>query len=129
MELWTAIRWAGKLCFGGFFLLGGLQHFTQYKSMVAYGQTKGLPLAPLMIPITGSMLVAGSLLVLFGWHELWGLGLIALFLVPVALTMHNFWVETDPQQRANQQANFGKNVALAGACLLLAALIHRGGAM
>jgi hypothetical protein len=42
-----------------------------------------------------------------------------LFLIPVSLLMHNYWVETDMMQRINQRVNFQKNVALLGAALMM----------
>ena len=42
-----------------------------------------------------------------------------LFLVPVTLTMHNFWAVPDPMMRGMQMAMFMKNVSMLGAALLI----------
>jgi uncharacterized membrane protein YphA (DoxX/SURF4 family) len=48
--------------------------------------------------------------------------LLVAFLVPTALFMHNFWRETDQQARYLEQIQFLKDIALAGASLLLVGL-------
>jgi putative oxidoreductase len=40
------------------------------------------------------------------------------FVVPTAYFMHAFWKVQDPMQRANQQAHFMKNLALAGGSIM-----------
>jgi hypothetical protein len=65
------------------------------------------------------MAVAGGLSVALGaWADLGAL-LILAFLLPVAFFMHAFWKETDEQAKANQMAHFMKNMAMAGAALVI----------
>jgi hypothetical protein len=59
------------------------------------------------------MAVAGGLSVALGAL------LILAFLLPVAFFMHAFWKETDEQAKANQMAHFMKNMAMAGAALVI----------
>ena len=129
MEIWTALLWVGKLLFCAFFLMNGVRHFTRLKQLVGYGRTRQLPLPELLVPLSGGMLIAGPVMILLRWHQVWGFGLIALFLLAAAVLIHKYWVETDPMQRGNQWNHFGKNLALAAACLLLAVAVHRGGAL
>lgn len=42
-----------------------------------------------------------------------------LFLVPVTLTMHNFWAVTDPMQAQRQHIMFMKDLAMLGGALLI----------
>ncbi|WP_338049542.1 hypothetical protein [Rhodococcus jostii] len=65
------------------------------------------------------VLVAGALSVLLGiWADLGSLLLVA-FLIPTAALMHNFWSESDPQTRQMEMIQFNKDIALAGAALML----------
>jgi uncharacterized membrane protein YphA (DoxX/SURF4 family) len=67
----------------------------------------------------GVLLLAGSLSMLFGvWADL-GTLLLVVFLVPTAVMMHGFWNESDPQARMNEMTQFSKDLALAGAALML----------
>jgi uncharacterized membrane protein YphA (DoxX/SURF4 family) len=61
--------------------------------------------------VGGAMLATGRL------PRLSSLALAAT-LVPTTLAGHRFWEESDPQQRANQQVHFFKNVSMIGGLLL-----------
>lgn len=41
---------------------------------------------------------------------------------PVTLTMHAFWMETNPQMQMSQMINFTKNMALAASALMFLAI-------
>jgi uncharacterized membrane protein YphA (DoxX/SURF4 family) len=87
--------------------------------MSAYARSAGTPAAPLLVPFTGLMIVAGGLLVALGaWVDL-GAALIAAFLIPTSYLMHGFWRYGDPMKRQNQMAHFMKNVAMIGGALVL----------
>jgi uncharacterized membrane protein YphA (DoxX/SURF4 family) len=57
--------------------------------------------------------------VLTGTKPRQGLAAIVGFLVPVTLQMHRFWEVEDQHARMNETINFMKNMALAGAALML----------
>ena len=44
---------------------------------------------------------------------------LAIFLVPVTLTMHNFWAMKDPMMAQIQMAMFTKNLSMLGGALLI----------
>lgn len=122
--LWTVVNWAGRIGFTVYLIFAASAHFTNHKGITGYAQARGVPMASTAVVASGVILVAGALMVLFHWHVLWGLALIVLFMVPVAVMVHHFWTETDPMMRANEMAHFGKNLTIASAALLYAACIH-----
>jgi putative oxidoreductase len=61
-------------------------------------------------------------MLLLGWYVWIGALILVVFLVPVALVMHNFWAVQDSQMRTFELVQFTKNVALAGALLRIAAV-------
>lgn len=124
--LWGILEWVGRIVFGGFFLMSGVNHFINMKGYTGYAQSKRLPAAGAAVAVSGLMLLAGGASILVRWHSGIGAILLILFLVPAALFIHNFWTETDPMMKANQQAHFGKNLALAGAALLYLVAHWRG---
>jgi uncharacterized membrane protein YphA (DoxX/SURF4 family) len=87
--------------------------------MAGFTASKGVPAAKPGVIVSGLLITVGGLLVILGWHVRIGLACIVLFLVPVTLLMHNYWVETDMMQGINQKVNFQKNVALLGAALMM----------
>lgn len=107
----------GRILMAALFVSAGLAHFTQYRGTVQYAQSSGAPAPKVTVPLTGAMLVLGGLSVLVGYRMDVGLVLLVLFLVPAALIMHRFWGLADPMAKANQEAHFWKNLALAGAAL------------
>lgn len=121
---WTVVYWAGRIGFAGYLIFAASAHFTNHKGITGYAQARGVPLASMAVLVSGVILVAGALMVLLRWHTLWGLALIVLFMVSVAVLVHHFWTETDPMTRANEIAHFGKNLTIASAALLYAACIH-----
>lgn len=109
----------GRILYGGFFVLGGLNHFQHLAMMSGFVGSKGVPAAKAAVIFSGLLIVVGGLSVILGFHVRIGLLCIMLFLAPVSLLMHNYWVETDMMQRINQRVNFQKNVALFGAALMM----------
>lgn len=67
----------------------------------------------------GVKIGAGALLALGKCPRLASL-LLAGSIVPTTLASHRFWEQDDPQQRAEQQVHFLKNVGLLGGVLLAA---------
>jgi putative oxidoreductase len=81
----------------------------------------GLPNDPeLLVRANGvAMVTAGSLLAL-GRVPRIAAGVLALTTLPTTLTAHAFWNEDDPDVRAEQKAQFLKNLGLLGGLLLAA---------
>lgn len=109
----------GRIIFGGFFVMSGINHFMNVGMMSGYAGSKNVPVPGLAVIGTGVMLVAGGLSVALGFLPILGLLFLILFLIPTSVMMHNFWTIQDPQMRAAEQVNFMKNIALAGAALAL----------
>ena len=77
----------------------------------------GAPVALVPAPIASGrvlQLVAGIALVI-GWHERIAALLLALFLIPAAVTAHDFWAYHGPELQG-QLVNFLKNLAMFGGC-------------
>jgi putative oxidoreductase len=109
---------AGRLLFAAIFLIAPLGHFTA--QMVGYAAQQGVPAAGLLVPASGLLALAGALSVGVGYRARIGAWLIVAFLVPVTITMHNFWAVSDPMMYQMQFAMFMKNVSMLGGALLIA---------
>jgi putative oxidoreductase len=111
----------GRILFAALFLNSAMGHLTQTKAMAGYAGSKGVPAPQAAVLGSGVLLLAGSLSVLLGvWADLGAL-LLLLFLIPSALLMHNFWTLSDAEARQGEMIHFMKDLALAGACLMLMA--------
>jgi uncharacterized membrane protein YphA (DoxX/SURF4 family) len=117
----------GRILFGGFFLMSGINHFTKLEAMTGYAKYKKLPAAKLGVLISGLMLVIGGISIILGYYADLGALLLAIFLVLAAVIFHNFWKETDATAKQNEMLGFMKDMALAGAALILFALVVKHG--
>ena len=107
----------GRFFFALIFLMAGANHFN--KQTIGYAASQGVPLASIAVPLSGVVAIAGGLSILLGYHAKLGAWLIVLFLVPVSLMMHKFWLVQDPMMAQIQMILFMKNVSMLGGALLI----------
>ncbi len=125
----SAILLIGRIIFGGFFIMSGINHFTKLEAMTGYAKYKKLPAAKVGVLVSGLMLLLGGAYVLLGFYVDLGALLLAIFLVIAAVIFHNFWKETDATAKQSEMMNFMKDFALAGAALILFAVVAKHGDM
>jgi putative oxidoreductase len=123
----SAILVIGRILFGGFFVMSGINHFARLEAMTGYAKYKKLPAAKLGVIVSGLMLLVGGAYVLLGFYADLGALLLGIFLVLAATIFHNFWKETDATAKQNEQMAFMKDFALAGAAFILFALVAKHG--
>ncbi len=107
----------GRILFVIIFLLSVPSHFTQ--AGIGYAAHQGVPAADLLVPLSGILALVGGLSVALGFYTRVGALLLAIFLIPVTLMMHNFWTLHEPMQHQLQQIMFLKNVSILGGTFLL----------
>jgi len=107
----------GRTLFSLIFILSGINHFSS--GSISYAAGQGIPMADILVPISGLMALIGGLSVFLGYHARVGATLLLLFLVPVTILMHNFWSYTDPELAQVQMTHFMKNLSLIGASVLI----------
>lgn len=112
----------GRLIFGGYFIMSGINHFKNKGQMTQYTAAKNAPQPELAVTVTGAALIAGGASILLGVKPKVGAAGLVGFLVGVSPIMHDFWSHEDPQQRMNETINFMKNMALAGGAMALMAV-------
>lgn len=112
----------GRLIFGGYFIMSGINHFKNKGQMTQYTAAKNVPQPELAVTVTGAALIAGGASILLGVKPKVGAAGLVGFLVGVSPIMHDFWSHEDPQQRMNETINFMKNMALAGGAMALMAV-------
>ena len=121
-----AILIIGRILFGALFVLSGIGHFAKLEAMVGYAKYKKLPAAKFGVLISGLFFLIGGIYIILGlWVDL-GAFLLAITLILAAFIFHNFWKESDATAKMNEQIAFNKDLSLAGAALILFALIASG---
>ena len=94
--------------------------------MTGYAKYKKLPAAKLGVLASGLFFLLGGLYIVAGiWVDLGAL-LLAITLILAAVIFQNFWTETDATARQTAMMGFNKDLALAGASLILFALVASG---
>ena len=121
-----AILVVSRILFALIFINSGIAHFTKNAAMTGYAQYKKVPMPRASVYISGLMILLGGLYIVLGFYADLGALLIAIFLIPTAFLMHNFWKETDPTAKQNETIAFFKDLALAGASLVMFAVLHAG---
>jgi putative oxidoreductase len=109
---------AARILYALIFVMACPGHFKS--QTIAYAASHGVPLASLLVPISGMIALAGGLSIILGCRARLGGWLIVLFLVPVTLSMHNFWAVQDPAAAGLQKIMFEKNLSMLGGALLIA---------
>ena len=109
----------GRLLFGGYFIMSGVNHFRHTRELAQYAATKNVPKPDLAVELTGATLIAGGASILLGVKPKLGTAAIVGFLAGVTPVMHDFWKHEDPERRMNDMINFTKNIALIGGAMSL----------
>lgn len=109
---------AGRLLFAFLFLLSAPGHFKP--ETIAYATAQGVPLASVLVPLSGIVELLGGLGILLGYKTKWGAWLLVIFLIPVTFMLHRFWLIPDPMIRQLDMAAFMKNISILGGALLIA---------
>lgn len=113
----------GRILFAAVFLSSASGHLLQTPALAGYAGSKGVPMPKLATLVSGVLMLVGIVLLVLGiWADLGAL-LLVVFLVPTAFLMHAFWRESDGQARQQEQVQFLKDISLAGAALLIFALV------
>lgn len=113
---------AGRVLYGGFFLMSGWNHLKNSEALSGYAASKGVPSPKAAVMVSGLMILFGGLGIILGVYPEVSVTLIAVFLVIVSFKMHDYWLDTDPAIKMANQINFMKNMALLGAALMFLSL-------
>jgi putative oxidoreductase len=108
----------GRQLFAVIFITASAGHFSS--GTIASAAEHGVPMAGLLVPLSGLIALIGGLSVLFGFHTRLGAWLLVIFLVPVTVTMHNFWAMSDPTAFQIQLTLFLRNLLLLGGAVWIA---------
>jgi putative oxidoreductase len=109
----------GRVIFGGYFVMSGINHFKKMGQMSQYAAMKNVPNPDLTVRATGALLIAGGTSILLGLKPKIGTAAIIGFLAGVSPLMHDFWKQDSPEQRMSELVNFTKNMALVGGAMAL----------
>jgi len=109
---------AGRILFALIFITAAPRHCS--REGIQHAAQLGVPLATLVVPISGVLALAGGLSIALGYKARLGAWALVVFLVPLTFLMHGFWRLPDPVVAHTQQALFAKNISMLGAAWMVA---------
>ena len=111
----------GRLMVGGMYVSAGVANMIELDSKAGYAASKGVPDPKTWVTLASLLLVVAGFSFITGLRPRIGIGALVLFLIPVTLIMHNFWV-FDGVQRVNEMRSFLSNLALLGSGIMFLAI-------
>jgi uncharacterized membrane protein YphA (DoxX/SURF4 family) len=113
---------AGRILFVSYFIAMGSSHLIHFQQHSLVLKKKGVPLPRAATLLTIVMMISGGVLVLFNCHARIGALLLFCIIFPAPFFLHRFWNETDSYMRLSEFAHLMKDLSLAGAALIYAAI-------
>ena len=109
---------AGRLLLAALFFQSGWHKIADFAGNARVMTAKGIPLPEVLLALTIILVVGGGLMILFGWYARWAAAVLFVWMIPVTVLYHDFWM-AQPAQLFNQTTHFMKNLAIMGALLHL----------
>jgi putative oxidoreductase len=106
----------GRLLFGGMLAFSAINAFRNMDAQIGYAESKGVPYADRLVPLSSGMLAFGSIGIVLWRVPAVAAGAVATFLAAITPAMHDFW-EASGQEKQNELNHFIKNVAMLGAAV------------
>jgi putative oxidoreductase len=117
-----ALLLIGRIVLVVMFIFSGYGKFMDLSGTAAMIASKGLPTPMLLATLAALVEVLGGLMIVFGWQTRFAaLGLLVYTLV-AAYLFHDFWTMPEGAERMNAMIHALKNLSVAGAFLMLAAV-------
>jgi len=122
-----ATRWnqvaflIGRLLVGGMYLSAGVMNVIEVDAKAGYTASKGVPDPKTWVILASVLLVIAGFSFITGLRPRIGISALVLFLIPVTLFMHNFWV-VDGMQRVSEMHSFLSNLGLLGSGVMFLAI-------
>jgi putative oxidoreductase len=103
----------GRILLALIFIISGFNKIMDWGGTLGYMASKGLPMTDILLALTVFIELGGGLMIALGLYARWAATAIFLFLIPVTLIFHPFWI--DPEQ----MNDFLKNIAIMGGMLYI----------
>ena len=118
-----AVLVIGRVLFALIFVASGINHITKAEHMTSYAQFKKVPAAKASVLLSGVLFLLAAASLILGVYADLGALVLAVLLVVMAVMFHDFWKQTDPQQKQMEQIAFFKNISMAGGALVMFAAL------
>lgn len=116
----TLVLLIGRIMLAMIFIGAGFAgHLGDTASTAAYAESRGVKNAKVLVQVSGVLIAAAGLGVVFGvFMDIAALGMAAYCLI-AAFMVHHFWTDTDQTTQTVEMSMFMKNLAIAGGAIIL----------
>ncbi len=113
----------GRILIAALFLINGLMLLRSgdFKFCANFMRERGVPLHFLALIVTIILQLVGGVMILIGWQTAWAAGVLFVWMFPATYVFHAFW-RAPPELKPNETYHLLKNMALAGALLMLVSI-------
>jgi len=115
-----ALSLIGRIFLAVIFLVSGFGKIGGFEGLIGQIASKGFPVPEAFAAATVAIELGAGLMLVFGWKARWAAFLLAVFTAVVTVFFHNFWAMPEAQ-KAMQQIQFMKNLAVIGGLLMVIA--------
>ena len=115
-----ALSLIGRIFLAVIFLVSGFGKIGGFEGLIGQIASKGFPAPEAFAAATVAIELGAGLMLVFGWKARWAAFLLAVFTAVVTVFFHNFWAMPEAQ-KAMQQIQFMKNLAVIGGLLMVMA--------
>ncbi|MGZ5923979.1 MAG: DoxX family protein [Rhizomicrobium sp.] len=109
----------GRLVLAWFYLSEAFRYAGQWDGTIQLLAIKHMPAAPLLLVLALIAMLLGSFALVLGFHTRHGAMVLFAFTIAASVALHNFWHIENPVERAADYEIFARNMAIAGALLIL----------
>ena len=111
----------GRILLASLFLWSGFGKITGFENTLGYMASKGIPLTQVALIVTIIVELGAGVLLVVGWRARLVAFTLFVWMIPVTLMFHNFWVVA-PDAKLVQMIMFYKNLAIMGGLLMVVGL-------
>ncbi|MFD2176151.1 DoxX family protein [Veronia pacifica] len=112
---------SGRCLLALYFLLPGIMKFAAWEQHINLMQDHGMPFAPVLLPLAAIIQIGAALLIIFDRFTAIMALVLAVMVVLINISLHDFWNYTGLIQ-AHETQNFVKNLGILAGLLVLAAM-------
>ena len=110
----------GRAIFGLYWVSAAIQNLLGLEKAAPNAGSHGVPFPKFSFIATAPVMILSGLSITFGFYSWVGAVALIAFLIPASILRHHFWDVEDRQEALGERRDFEKNMALIGACLLIA---------
>ena len=114
------LRLVSRVLLGLYFIVPGIMKITGFAAMGEYMAVHGVPIIPVLLPLTIVLQIGGGVSLLAGYRPQIMALLLAGLTLTISLFMHDFWNYEEGLEQGHETQNFIKNLGIMAGLMFVA---------